>query len=244
VTGNNSGAVPDAVIADCYVLFAGQSGGFVLNGLNINQTYDITFFGSLNFQTDANAAYTVNGKTVILNGSLNSNTTVTAYGVKPDQNGDITISMAPAAASTEDAVINAMIIRGYTADTNHIPAPPVAKSVVQNTVKTGTVTADESQAPTLSSNADTVISAYPNPFSSAFTLQVPALASGDKALVEMYSVSGNLVYGNLFKNLNAGPNYLSIQPAEGNSLQTGVYILKVVMNDGKEESKTIKLIKQ
>jgi pimeloyl-ACP methyl ester carboxylesterase len=244
VTGNNSGAVPDVVIADCYVLFAGQSGGFVINSLNINQTYDVTFFGSLNFQTDANAAYVVNGKTVILNGSLNSNKTVTAYGVKPDQNGNITISMSPAAASTEDAVINALILRAYTADANPIPAPPVAKSIVQNTLKTGTVSADESQAPTLSSNADTVISAYPNPFSSAFTLQVPAQASGDKALVEIYSVSGNLVYGNLFKNLNAGPNYLSIQPSQGSSLETGVYILKVVMNDGKEESKTIKLIKQ
>jgi predicted esterase len=240
-TGNNSGAVPDAVMMDSYVLFAGQSGGFTISGLNINNKYDVTFFNSLNFQSDAGTAFVVNGTKVILNASLNTSSTVTAYGIQPDQTGTITISVAPITASTEYGILNAIILRAYTPDANPLPVPPVTN---QTATQTQTITGMTNDAAlnTSLANTDTVISAYPNPFKTSFTLHVPAVNDGDKAIVEMYGVNGQQVYSEEFKGLSAGNNYLTIQPST--SIQTGVYFVKVRVNEGTTSSKLIKVMKQ
>ncbi|TDX01906.1 fibronectin type III domain-containing protein [Dinghuibacter silviterrae] len=241
-TGNNSGAVPDAVMQDCYVLFAGQSGGFTISGLNIYNRYDVTFFNSLNFQSDAGTAFVVNGQKVILNASLNTSSTVTAYGIQPDQTGTITINVAPITPSTEYGIIQAIILRAYSPDANTVPTPPVTTATVPNQLATITgVTSDATTTPTIT-ETDTTIHAYPNPFKTTFTLHVPAVNNGDRALVEMYSVGGERVYSNAFKGLVAGSNYLTIQP-EG-ALQTGIYIVKVNMNEGTAKTATIKVMKQ
>jgi hypothetical protein len=236
-TGNNSGAVPDLVMLYSYVLFAGQSGGFVVNGLNINETYDLTFFGSINFQADASTVWNVNGVPVILNASMNTNGTVTVYGVHPDQNGNVTINVYPATASTEYGIVNAIIIRAYTPTNGTIPPAPLAN--VQNMQTMTGTTQDASAALALDSTK--TVSAYPNPFTDAFTLRVPVQTNGANARVEMYSVDGTTVYANEFKNLVAGDNYLTIRPDGG--LNTGVYFVKVGANDG-TPGKTIKIIKQ
>jgi hypothetical protein len=42
-TGNNSGVFPDAVIAQSYGVFPGQTAYLKLSGLNLNMLYDLTF---------------------------------------------------------------------------------------------------------------------------------------------------------------------------------------------------------
>lgn len=240
-TGNNSGIVPDAVMMDSYVLFAGQSGGFTMSGLNINNKYDVSFFNSLNFQSDAGTAFVVNGTKVILNASLNTSSMVTAYGIKPDNTGTITINIAPITPSTEYGILNAIVLRAYTPDANPLPTPPVTNQTATQTQTMTNVTNDAALNTSLA-NTDTVITAYPNPFKTSFTLHVPAVNNGDKAIVEMYGVNGQQVYSQEFKGLTEGNNYLTIQPST--SIQTGVYIVKVRVNEGTTSSKLIKVMKQ
>ncbi len=97
-TGNNSGIFPDNVMIDSYGLFPGQSATMKVTGLNLTQKYDFTFFGSSNAYGDVNTAYTVNGKTCLLNTSLNKTGTVTMYNIVPDNNGEVTITIAPGTA--------------------------------------------------------------------------------------------------------------------------------------------------
>ena len=243
-TGNNSGIVPDNVMKDCYVLFAGQSGGFVISGLNIANSYDVSFFNSLNFQSDApHGLPGQRDKGLSWNASLNTSSMVTAYGVRPDKNGVITVNVSPLIGSTEYGILTAMILRGYTPDTATVPTPPVQTKGVQTQQQTiSNVTNDVAAGGTLD-HGDTVIAAYPNPFKTSFTLQVPAVNNGDKAVVEMYTLSGNQVYANEFKNLVAGPNYLTITP-NANYMPTGMYMLKVRVNEGTTTSKVIKVMKQ
>ena len=58
--------------------------------------YDFTFFASSRAYGDVNIAYTVNGKTCLLNTSLNTTGTVTIYGIVPDENGEITLLLLQA----------------------------------------------------------------------------------------------------------------------------------------------------
>ncbi|HTJ14484.1 MAG TPA: PA14 domain-containing protein [Dinghuibacter sp.] len=240
VTGNNSGVVPDAVMVDNYLVFSGGSAAIIINGLNINGLYDVTFFNSF-FQSDVVTRFMVNGQPVILDASLNTSATITAYGIKPDAFGQITVTIQPNLQTTAYATLNAIILRGYSPDNNPVPATPVTTSqVVTQTQSVSHSTQDASVTPSVLAGGDTVIAAYPNPFKTSFTLQVPAV-SEDKALVEMYSTDGQQVYANEFKNLVAGTNYLTIQPAF--SLNTGVYIVKVRTKEG-NMTKTIKVLKQ
>lgn len=164
-TGNNTGAVPDIVAVDSYVLFAGQQGGFKISGLDLKKTYNVTFFNSINFQAPAATSFLVNGKNVILNASQNIYGTVTASGVKPDVNGNISITVSPLTPSTEYGILNAMIIRAYTGDSNAIPQAPVT-----GTGMGSDVAAEQTLA---TNNGDTTISAFPNPFATTVTVKVP-----------------------------------------------------------------------
>lgn len=237
-TGNNSGVVPDAVMVDNYLVFSGGSASIILNGLNIQGLYDVTFFNSF-FQSDVVTRFTVNGQPVILDASLNTSATITAYRVKPDQFGQITVTITPNLQTTAYATLNAIILRGYSPDANSVPTTPVTAQQASQT-KTMTNVTNDAAAPSVLASGDTVIAAYPNPFKATFTLQVPAV-SDDKALVEMYATDGKLVYANEFANLIAGTNYLTVTPSS--SLQTGVYIVKVRTKAG-NLSKVIKLMKQ
>jgi hypothetical protein len=121
-TGNNSGVFPDAVIAQSYGLFPGQTAYLKLSGLNLNMLYDLTFFASSRAFGDVNVAYTANGKNALLNTSLNTTGTVTLYGVTPDLNGEIIISVAPGTATSQFGLIGALIAKGYSKPVLTLPA--------------------------------------------------------------------------------------------------------------------------
>jgi hypothetical protein len=91
-------------------------------------------------------------------------------------------------------------------------------------------------------NTDTVVSAYPNPFHTSFTLQVPVAFSNENVMVAIYDAHGNLVYRKEFDGLVQGENYLMIE-SDGNFAGTGVYVARLMYSDGKT-IKTIKLLKQ
>lgn len=97
-----------------------SSGGFSFCHLNKDLAYDFTFFGSRkNCNDNRETAYTLTGANTrvgYLDGANNSTNTVTVRGVRPDQNGQITLTVTPGANNTNTNkfyYINAMQIEGY-----------------------------------------------------------------------------------------------------------------------------------
>jgi len=244
VTGNNSGVYPDAVIMEDYVAFQGQEGAFQLSGLNLSKTYDLTFFGSDNLYGDNTGAYIVNGDTVFLNAMYNTNATVTMRGLVPDNTGRLLVKIRPYGINSGGGWINAMVIQGFNASTQTAPAPPVSTGGTNTNVVTGAraATLALTQQSQTTTQADVVISAYPNPFHQFFTLSVPADNNNEKVQVTVYDISGRLAYLKEFSNLSQGDNYLRID-ADQNFSQPGIYLIKVVYANLKTV-KTFKLIKQ
>jgi hypothetical protein len=238
VTGNNSGVYPDAVIKYQYVLFAGNVGSFTLSGLNVSKVYDITFFGSEDYEGgDQNTAYIVNGDTVWLNALYNQHATVTMRGVHPDITGNVYLQMI-SYQNADAGWLTAMVINGYTPVPQNAPVPPKSTGGENTTAEFSSPSALTAQTV----NTDTVVSAYPNPFHTSFTLQVPAEFNNEKVTVGIFDVQGNLVYRKQFDGLVQGENYLLIE-ADRNFARAGVYVGKLMYSDGKT-IKTIKLIKQ
>lgn len=233
-TGNNSGIFPDNVMIDSYGLFPGQSATIKVTGLNLTQKYDFTFFASSNAYGDVNTAYTVNGKTCLLNTSLNKTGTVTMYNIVPDDNGEVTITIAPGTASSQFGLIGALIIQGYNASS--LPAPG-ALSFKNNAIASGS--AEGIQKQILQQNVGNVqIKAYPNPFISNFNLSVTTNQNEDVS-VQVYNMAGKLVYANKFNNLFKGENTLTIQPGV---TAAGEYIVKVFFSNEKL-TKAIKILR-
>ena len=230
VTGNNSGVYPDAVLKYQYVLFAGNVGSFTLSGLNLSKKYDITFFGSEDYQGgNNNTAYIANGDTVFLNALDNTNSTVTMRGLTADVNGNLNLSMISYQASAA-GWLNSMVIDGYTPVAQHAPAPPQVAGGANTQGVWSNPTALAATAQVV--NTDTVVSAYPNPFHQSFTLSVPVDYNNEKVMVGIYDLKGNLVYRKEFDDLVQGENYLLID-ADRNFTATGVYIVKLVYAGGK-----------
>ncbi len=243
VTGNNAGVYPDAVIKEDYVAFQGQVGGLQLFGLNLSKTYDITFFGSDNLFGDNTSAYIINGDTVFLNAMFNTNATVTMHGVKPDNSGKLNIYVAPYGQASGGGWLNAFVIQGYTASTSNAPAPPVTTNTASNirVMATGTNTAVTAAQTQQTISMDTVAKAYPNPFVTFFTLQIPAFSNNEKAKVSIFNVAGQQVYAKEFGNLVQGDNFLRVD-ANSSFTKSGVYFVRVVYGDAKT-IKTFKLLK-
>ncbi len=235
VTGNNSGVYPDAVISESYGLFPGQTAYLKLSGLNLNMNYDLTFFSSSRAYGDVNVAYTVNGKTALLDASLNTTGTVTLYGIVPDSNGEVMITVAPGTSASQFGLIGALIVQAYNSPVLTLPAPPA--SFAQNAI--AVVSQAQTKSKTVAKAFDNIIS-YPNPFVSNFTVSFK-LPKSDNVQVEVYDINGRLVYQRRFENLTEGDNTLKIVPQ--NSLASGMYMVKLTSSNTKF-SKVLKLIKQ
>jgi hypothetical protein len=189
---------------------------------------------------DVNTSYTINGRSALLNTSVNSTGTVTLYGIQPDVNGEVNIGVAPGTSTSQFGLLGALVIGGYNSPVSgQAPAVPGnARAVSTARSSSGALFA---QTDTTAALKD--LKAFPNPFTQSFTLVVPAVG-GDNVQVLIYDVSGRMVYGNKFSNLNEGDNYMTIA-ADGNFARAGVYIMKVIyLNRPNVQAKTFKLIKQ
>lgn len=232
-TGNNSGVVPDAVMIASYGLFPGTTGAVQLTGLDLNMTYDLTFFGSANLTGENNATYTANGQEAILNATFNETGEVTIFNVSPDVHGNINITCTPSDAQSQFGLMNAVILQGHSlAPSGNQPGIPTPTTVItdaQTRTATTLVNTDSTQTKSLT--------AYPNPFHDQFTLQVPVETMNDNVVVTVFDVTGRALYQKEFDNLIQGNNYLLIAPAAAS--HDGVYFVRVLYSD----KKTVKIIK-
>lgn len=96
------------------------TGGFAISHLNKDLAYDFTFFGSRSGSSDnRETAYTLTGKYThagYLDAAGNSTNTVTVRNVRPNDNGQILLTVSPGEENTNVNrfyYINAMQIEGY-----------------------------------------------------------------------------------------------------------------------------------
>lgn len=96
------------------------TGGFAISHLNKNLAYDFTFFGSRSGSNDnRETAYMLTGKYThagYLDAASNSTNTVTVKNVRPNDNGQILLTVSPGEENTNVNrfyYINAMQIEGY-----------------------------------------------------------------------------------------------------------------------------------
>src|SRR6185312_12363116 len=229
-TGNNSGVVPDAVMKGGYAIFPGQVGSMQITGLDMTLLYDITVFGSSDLYGDQNALYTANGKSCLLNAQTNETGELTIYGVRPDQAGNINLSVVCGTPASQDGVLGAVIISGHSpkmgGNTPPVPAKP-ASADNQAVLATAPVLS----APRDSSLALKALEVYPNPVRNYFTLCVPATGP-DRVQVAIYDALGQLTYHQQFSGLVAGNNFFQINSVPGMAGR-GVYFLQVTYGDGR-----------
>ena len=241
VTGNNSGVYPDPVLLQQYVLFPGNNGSFTVSGLTLSRVYNFTFFGTEDYETgNQNTAYIVNGDTVYLNALYNQQAIVTLYGITPNALGQASIQMICPGQSIA-GWFNAMIINGYTPIAQNAPSVPTATGGMFSPILTGAGSQFGNAQATSALSTDSLVTAYPNPFHTSFTLSVPVFNASEKVMVTLYDMNGKPVYRKEFDNVQEGMNYLQIGE-DGAIGAPGVYVGKVTFGSGRA-AQVIKLIK-
>ncbi|RYF65928.1 MAG: hypothetical protein EOO39_23960, partial [Cytophagaceae bacterium] len=124
-TTNNSGALPDNVLKKTFFVFPGVRGEFKLTGLNLTLRYNLSIYGSVISQGDATTAYTVNGVRYTHNASLNiGNGNITMYGLQPDANGQIIVSVERESTGSPGGYMAALILSARKQAAPGLPAEP------------------------------------------------------------------------------------------------------------------------
>jgi len=229
-TGNNSGVVPDAVLAGDYWIDNTQISEFKLYGLNQSRRYRIGFVGSSGpngwFKGNYTATYTVNGRTVYLNSWLNSSKVVYIGDIVPGDDGSVLLDFST--TLTAQYGFNAgIIIEDYTdpvggSQSNLVLSNPsvLATALGQNPVTNQQIAASAASAKTRM---------YPNPFVDFINMDFNNNSANNNISVDVYDLSGRISYHRNYGKLPAGSNTLSLNGNEA-SMITGVYIISLNVN--------------
>ncbi len=229
-TGNNSGVVPDNVLASNYWLDNLQLGQFRLTGLNHSRRYRVGFIGSSSsvgwMKGNYTAAYSINGKTVYLNSWMNSSKVVYISDVVPNAAGEILLNFSTTAAA-QWSFNSGIIIHEYS--------DAVGGSILY-------MSNSEVEEEPVSIPADKVkVIAYPNPFADNFNLQFNNSSASNKISAEVYDMYGRLIVRQDHGNLLQGRNILKIKMAAA-APTAGMYIVTLKIN-GRVE-RTIKMLRK
>lgn len=239
VTGNNSGVYPDAVLNQSYYTQGTDSGRLSLQGLNINMSYNLTFFASRQGTGDRTTLYFANGQGASLQATNNTLNTVTVPNVMPDENGEINIQVTAGGQSVY-GYIGALVIQAHS---NYDDSGNVIYN--KNAYMLNRLGANEMYTRKLLGQDSTsmatykVIAAYPNPFNQYVNIKMSCQAN-DKLILRLFNSSGSLKDVQTL-DVSGGINTIRYQPKM--DIVPGFYILNISSTaSGKTEN--IKLIKQ
>jgi fibronectin type 3 domain-containing protein/predicted esterase len=232
-TGNNSGVVPDNVLQSSYWLDNSQLSQVRLSGLNQSKRYRIGFTGSVDNQLFGGVmitTYTINGRTVALNAMWNTTKMVWIGDVVPDANGDVLIDFSTP-LQTVYGFTSGIVIEAYTDDiggtiTNGVPAIPGSGSDVLDV----TLVDGKETTPAISlQQAGIEGRMYPNPFTDLINLDFNNTSASNSVSVDVYDLTGRLVFKRNFGKLPEGYNTLRLNTA-ASSMGTGVYMVTLNVN--------------
>jgi hypothetical protein len=216
-------------MAESYGNFPGITTTVRITGLDLAMKYNFTFFASSTDTRNINGVYTVNGKSAILNASLNRLGTVTIYDVMADENGDavITVSAAP---GSEFGLLGALVIDAFKENITNTPLPA------------GKIMVTGSGIMNLNVEPEKQAGIYPNPFSDAFNIIIPSTGN-ENVDVRIYDINGKAVHYQRVSSLVKGNNTIRVQPPA--TLQGGIYqVVIAYLNRNKNTLKSFKVIKQ
>jgi dienelactone hydrolase len=233
LTGNNSGIVPDAVLQSNYWIDNTQESQMKLTGLNQAKRYRIGFINSMStngwFAGNYTCTYTINGRTVYLNSWMNSTKIVYIGNVQADSNGELLLDFS----TTQTAVYGfngGLIIESY----DDVPAGgTVLNGGVSNPngLISGTVTDDATTRVATQAAQQEITEGrmYPNPFIDQVNLDFNNTAADNHVSVDVYDLSGKLIYRKAFGKLAAGYNTLRINTGS-TKMNTGIYMITLNVN--------------
>jgi predicted esterase len=133
VTGNNSGIFPDAVLQSI-IWCRGDSLNpqtIQVTGLDPNKVYSFTFSGSY-YPSPAVSAYQIGTQVDTLQIFNNTSNAVTISNVKPDSNGNVTVSIYGVAGQYLFGILSGMVIKGIFPSANGVPYVPIGLSAIYN----------------------------------------------------------------------------------------------------------------
>ncbi|HSB92872.1 MAG TPA: fibronectin type III domain-containing protein, partial [Flavitalea sp.] len=235
VTGNNSGVVPDNVLASNFWTDNTQISTMRISGLNQSKRYRLGFIGSSSapgwFKGDYTATYTIGERTVYLNSWENSTKMVYINNVVPDANGDVLVTFSTTKAAGYG--FNAgMVIATYD--------DPTGGDVVPGTVPLRAANTQVQAVEETDKLVNSSVKTYPNPFVEYVNLDFFNSSSANKVSVEMYDVSGKLAMRKQFGEIPAGFNTIRLNTGE-TTMTAGIYIMNLSING--KPIKTTKLVK-
>jgi large repetitive protein len=232
-TGNNSGVVPDNVMQASYWIDRSQLATIRLTGLNQSKRYRIGFTGGIDnslFSGDMTMTYTVNGRTVYLNTMNNTTKMVWIGDIQPDANGEVLLQFStPARLSVVYGFTSAIIIQAYDDAVGGSQLNMVNPDIVNPDVVLQTPGQGVPQVSVEQNGAVTETRMYPNPFVDQINLDFNNASTGNHIAVDVYDMTGRIVYRRNFGSLPAGYNTLRLNTAEGR-LNTGVYMVSLKVN--------------
>jgi hypothetical protein len=133
---NGSDLYPETVSGSSFYATDNNNRRITVTGLNPALGYNFQFFISHNTSQSSLTDFTINGQTVSLNGSQNSNKTVQINGVTPDATGTVVINCQKDPGAVFE-LISSLVIESYTPGSNTPFSPADLRK--QDYSKTGTV---------------------------------------------------------------------------------------------------------
>jgi hypothetical protein len=237
----SGGVVPANVMESSYWIDRAQEAQIRLSGLNQDKRYRIGFTGGIDnalFSGEFTMSYTINGRTVYLNSFFNEQKMVWIGDITPTESGEIVIVFStPNRNTITYGFTSAIVVQSYD-DPIGGQSPNVVRVIDQPEVVLQSPTAQ----PTVSVSTSVAYDArmYPNPFTDQINLDFNNNSAGNNIAVDVYDMSGKLVYRRNYGRLPAGYNTVRLNTAEG-QLNTGVYM--VTLNVNGKPVQTTKMIK-
>lgn len=243
-TGNNSGVVPDNVMRSSWWLDPGAEAKLKFSNLNRNFVYSFVFFASRNGDGDRTTVYTIGNDNVALNASFNTTQTVRIDFVRPDENGEVILTIAPSKYA-EYAYLNGLMIHGYLP--GDASGAGNLDNLLVNSGKQNQLNQNNDKAKTnnleapLQISSVTRLNVYPNPFGDHVNISAQFGKEQKQISIRVMDMNGRTVMMRNIDNVSKGTWQYSLN-FDDRQLKPGVYLLQIITAD-KSSPVTFKLIK-
>ncbi|WP_224997454.1 PA14 domain-containing protein [Cesiribacter sp. SM1] len=230
VTGKNTGVYPDKVMQTCFWSERDEAEEMEIGGLEPNQYYSFTFFGSRNAGGNRTTLYTIGKNTVSLNASFNTRKTVTINNAKADATGKIKV-LVQKGRNSKFAYLNAMTIEA----TGYVDSKKVAKGAAA----TNPVTQEQDSTYEGQTRDLIEYSVYPNAAKDHIILRYEYTREDVKLDIQILDFSGNVrLTASEFTNDENGSIRIEL---DQDRFPSGYYIIRVVSTYGVETIRFLKL---
>jgi large repetitive protein len=223
-TGNDSGIVPDKVMAGSFWIDRAGVATLRFGGFSFLKKYNFSFFASRAADGDRNTIYTINGTSVTLNASNNTTNLVQIKDIEAELDGTITVTITTSQTALF-GYLNGLIIQA-------VP------NLGGGGARTAGKTLEEATKADLEAEAGKEIQVYPNPFVDRITMQLGSTAPKNFS-VSVVNATGVVVFA---REYDRKPEQSEIELLFREDLSEGLYILRVIESSG--NSYNLRLLKK